>query len=169
MSERHASSAATSQRVMGAMRRASVLLPLPLDGAYDYRVPDGMTLVPGDFVAVPLGSREIVGVVWDRPSSEVPPAKLKPVANRLDAPPLSAELRRFVEWVAHYTLAPPGAVLRMAMSVSEALEPARVALGSAISAAGRAALADQASTLSLMRRRVLEAAADAPPLAAKAA
>jgi primosomal protein N' (replication factor Y) len=152
---------------MEATRRASVLLPLPLDGAYDYRVPDGMTLAPGDFVAVPLGSREIVGVVWDRPSSEVAPAKLKPVADRLDAPPLPDELRRFVEWVAHYTLTPPGAVLRMAMSVTEALEPARMVFGWAISDAGRLALSDEASKLSLMRRRMLESAADAPPLAAK--
>ena len=33
------------------------------------------------------------------------------------------ELRRFVDRVAAYTLAPPGAVLRMAMSVAEALLP----------------------------------------------
>ena len=34
-------------------------------GAYDYRVPAGMAVAPGDFVVVPLGRREIVGVVWD--------------------------------------------------------------------------------------------------------
>src|SRR5579864_3639187 len=168
MSERHASSAASSRRDIDAARRASVLLPLPLDGAYDYRVPDGLALAPGDFVTVPLGSREVIGVVWDRPSSAVEPGKLKPVAEHLDAPPLPEELRRFVEWVARYTLTPTGAVLRMAMSVTEALEPPRVAQGWAISAEGRAALAgDAAAALSLMRRRVLEAALDAPPLAAK--
>ena len=41
-----------------------VLLPLPLAGAYDYRVPEGMTLQTGDFVVVPLGRREELGVVW---------------------------------------------------------------------------------------------------------
>ena len=35
------------------------------------------------------------------------------------------ELRHFIERVASYTMAPAGAVLRMAMSVPEALEPVR--------------------------------------------
>ena len=36
---------------------------------------------------------------------------------------MTESLRRFVDWVAAYTLAPPGAVLRMAMSAPAALEP----------------------------------------------
>ena len=35
--------------------KTGVMLPLPLGGAYDYRVPDGLGLAPGDFVAVPFG------------------------------------------------------------------------------------------------------------------
>ena len=38
-------------------RRMGVLLPLPLSGAYDYLVPEGMEVAAGDFVEVPLGSR----------------------------------------------------------------------------------------------------------------
>src|SRR5262249_50067981 len=69
---------------------------------------------------------------------------------------------------AHYTMTPPGAVLRMAMSVADALEEPRPVLAWAISEAGRTAVADAARDgLTLMRRRVLEAALDAPPLAAK--
>src|SRR5690606_7258799 len=106
----------------------SVLLPLPLGGAYDYRAPDGLELAPGGFVEVPLGPRRLFGVVWDgrlgadRP---VPAAKLKAVGRRLDAPPMRPGMRRLVEWVANYTLSAPGAVLRMAMSVPAALEPPR--------------------------------------------
>ena len=168
MSERHASSAAASPRDLALARRVSVLLPLPLDGAYDYRVPAEMALAPGDFVAVPLGSRAAIGVVWDTPPGDVAETKLKPIREKLDAPPLPRELRRFVEWVASYTLTPPGAVLRMAMSVSEALEPPRLPLGWTISGAGRAMLtAEEQGALTLMRRRVLEIARDAPPLPAK--
>jgi len=43
-------------------RRVGVLLPLPLSGAYDYRVPDGMDIAPGDFVAVPLGARAVIAI-----------------------------------------------------------------------------------------------------------
>ena len=68
--------------------RIQVLLPLPLGGAYDYRVPEGMTLAPGTFVAVPLGSRTVWGVVWSGAGdAAVPDAKLKEVIERIDAPP----------------------------------------------------------------------------------
>ncbi|MFQ5984101.1 MAG: primosomal protein N' [Alphaproteobacteria bacterium] len=103
----------------------SVLVPLPLAATYDYHVPEGLAVAPGDFVAVPLGARKVVGVVWGPAKGAVAPERLKHVARVLDAPPLPGPLRRFVDWVATYTLAPPGAVLRMAMSVPEALAPPR--------------------------------------------
>ncbi|MBP5858996.1 primosomal protein N' [Marivibrio halodurans] len=108
-------------------RRVKVLLPLPLGGAYDYRLPPDMTARPGQFVRVPLSNREMVGVVWDPPEEEdastVPASKLRDVEAVLNAPPLPAENRRLVEWIAAYVLSPPGAVLRMAMSVPSALDP----------------------------------------------
>ena len=168
MSERHASSDAALTTRPELARRVSVLLPLPLGGAYDYRVPDGMTLAPGDFVVVPLGTREIIGVAWEAEPGDVAETKLKPVVEKLDAPPLTAELRRFVEWMAQYTVTPLGAVLRMAMSVTDALKPPRPMLAWAISAAGRAALERQdAPELTPTRRRLLESARDAPPMPAK--
>ncbi|MCH9012433.1 MAG: hypothetical protein IIA68_05140, partial [Proteobacteria bacterium] len=39
--------------------RVSVLLPLPLAGAYDYLAPADLALGPGDVVRVPLGGREV--------------------------------------------------------------------------------------------------------------
>src|SRR5215471_4977251 len=168
MSERHASSDAAQTTRSALARRVSVLLPLPLGGAYDYRLPEGMTLAPGDFVVVPLGSREVIGVAWDAELGDVADGKLKAIGEKLDAPPLSAELRRFVEWVAQYTVTPLGAVLRMAMSVPEALKPPRPTVAWAISDAGHAALKDpDARELTSTRRRVLQAARDAPPMPAK--
>src|ERR1700688_2102532 len=112
-----------SAKAAGFQQRLAVLLPLPLAGAYDYGVPEGLALKAGDFVRVPLGSREAIGVVWGEASGEVALGKLKAVAARLDAPPLPEAERRFIDWVAHYTLSPPGVVLRMAMSAARALEP----------------------------------------------
>ncbi len=34
---------------------AAVLIPLPVPEAFDYEAPEGLTLAPGDHVAVPLG------------------------------------------------------------------------------------------------------------------
>jgi len=96
---------------------------LPLGGAYDYRVPDGLTLTDGDFVAIPLGSREATGVVWGQGLGDVAEVKLKDVIGRLDCPPLPEVSGRFVDWVSRYTLSAPGAVLKMAMSVADALTP----------------------------------------------
>ena len=106
--------------------RVRVLLPLPLDEAYDYRVPEGLTPAPGAFVCVPFGRREVIGVVWGGGSGEIAAERLKELHAVLDVPPLVPALRRFIDWVATYTLAPLGAVLRMAMSVPSALEPDRV-------------------------------------------
>jgi primosomal protein N' (replication factor Y) len=137
-----------------------VLLPLPLAGAYDYSVPQELNVAPGDFVAVPLGRRQLVGVVWGEASGDVVDTKLKPIEEILPAPPLPDALRRFVDWTANYTLSAPGAVLRMAMSVPDALAPMRALAGYALTDAGRAALADSDSTLTKPRRRVLETASD---------
>ena len=42
-------------------RVADVLIPLALDTAYSYAVPDGLALAEGDVVQVPLGTRETRG------------------------------------------------------------------------------------------------------------
>ena len=103
--------------------RVSVVFPLPLSAAYDYVLPAHFTAAPGHFVEVPLGGRSVLGVVWDGPSDgRIESSRLKPVRAVLPAPPMTASLRRFIDWVAAYTLSPTGAVLRMAMSAPSALE-----------------------------------------------
>jgi len=164
MQDRHASSRAAVGRAAAAQDepRARVLLPLPLAGAYDYLAPKDLALKPGDFVAAPLGSNELAGVVWGEASGEIAAAKLKRIAARLDAPPMPEPLRRLIDWVAAYTLAPPGAVLRMAMSVVDALYPSRTITGYALSARGAGAIAAE-RPLTPARRRVLETLAEGPP------
>ena len=113
---------------------------------------------PGTFVRVPLGQRSLVGVVWDGADDELPVERLKPVLEVLPLPRLRPELRRFVERVAAYTMAPPGTVLRMAMSVAEALETPRPRRLCVARPAGLAALAGTPTgkRLTPARRRVLE-------------
>ncbi|KUR76281.1 primosomal protein N' [Novosphingobium sp. Fuku2-ISO-50] len=91
----------------------------------DYRVPAGMTLVPGSVVVAPLGPRQIIGIVWDEgrlPGNDYPLAKLRPLLSVLPVPPLPAPLRRLIEWTADYYLAPLSQVARMALSSSAALQ-----------------------------------------------
>jgi len=104
-------------------RAVSVLLPTAVVGPFDYLVPAETDIEPGDYVDVPLGKREMVGVVWGPAMGDVDPAKLRPIHARIDAPPMPEQVRRFVDWVSAYTLSPQGAVLRMAMRTPDALTP----------------------------------------------
>jgi primosomal protein N' (replication factor Y) len=114
-----------------ASRVVDILLPVALDQAYSYRVPDGMALAPGDLVGVPLGARGAIGVVWAENPAPNPRLdnRLKYVEERLDFPPLKPELRQFVDWVSDYALGARGMVLRMCLRMGEHLGPARERVG----------------------------------------
>ena len=112
-----------------AVSRARVILLNAALGPLDYRVPRGMEVAPGSIVVAPLGPRQLIGVVWEEdrfPDVEtVGDNRLRPLVGLVDAPPLPAPLRRLIEWTADYYMAPLGAVLRMALSSSSALEGAQ--------------------------------------------
>jgi len=146
----------------GAGDRVRVLLPLPLAEAFDYRVPENLHVDLGAFVAVPLGQRMVAGVVWGMGSGSVDDAKLRDLDAVFDVPPMGTAMQRFIEWVAGYTISPPGSVLRMAMSVPAALEPPAPLIG--YQAAPEPPLDVR---LSSARKRVLDVLSDGPPRLAR--
>ena len=104
------------------------MLPLALPAPYDYLVPDGARVEPGQFVVAPLGPVEYLGVVWTRPEGEpapqIKPEKLRAIVEVIDdVPPLPRVSLEFADWVANYTLSSPGMVLRMMMSAGRAFVP----------------------------------------------
>ncbi|CDZ41872.1 primosomal protein N' [Neorhizobium galegae] len=106
------------------VRVVPVLVPLPVPVAYSYAVPEGVHVEPGSVVQVPVGPRQLIGVVWDGDNDDkLDPKKLRPITLVFDCPPLSKEMRDFVDWVARYTLSPPGLVARMAIRAPAALDP----------------------------------------------
>ncbi len=110
------------------MSRARVILLNAALGPLDYRVPHDMEVEPGSIVLAPLGPRQLVGAVWEPerlPAEEVGDNRLRPLLQAFDLPPLAAPLRRLIEWTADYYLAPLGAVLRMTLPSSSALEGGR--------------------------------------------
>ncbi|HXV29679.1 MAG TPA: primosomal protein N', partial [Sinorhizobium sp.] len=105
-------------------RVVPVLVPMPAPKAYSYVVPDGVAVEPGSIVQVPLGPRLVVGVVWDGPDDgTVDPKKLKRIEKVFDCPPLTRDMRAFLDWVAAYTVTPPGLVARMALRAPTAFDP----------------------------------------------
>jgi primosomal protein N' (replication factor Y) len=158
---KHPVSKAPAQSALGiasaVSRRVPVLLPYPFAGPFDYRVPAGLDPRPGDVVLVPLNRREEVGVVWDGEADHsVGDNRLRPIEAILDTPPMRDDIRRLVDWVASYTVTPPGDVLAMALRVN-ALRPDAPPTG------GRLADAPPASRLTEPRRRVLSALAECQP------
>ena len=139
-----------------ARRVVDVLVPVALDRAYSYRVPEDLSLAPGDIVSVPLGARgETTAVVWadnPKPNPRLD-NRLKDVEQKLELPPLKDELRRFVDWVANYTVASRGMVLRMCLRMGEHLPAARERVG--VRLAGPAP-----QRLTAARARVLDLLAD---------
>lgn len=97
-------------------QQASVMLPLPLEQSYDYALPAGVIARRGMLVRAPLGSRQLIGVVWGAAQGGLARDKLKP-CEPLGQARLPETLCNFVDWVAHYTLASPGTVLAQALRV----------------------------------------------------
>jgi len=110
------------------MLRARVVTLNAALGPLDYRVPEDMPVGPGSIVIAPLGPRQLLGVAWEAerlPTTEVPDARLRPLAGLVDVPPIAAPLRRLCEWTADYYLAPLASVLRMVLPSSAALQGPR--------------------------------------------
>jgi primosomal protein N' (replication factor Y) len=138
-----------------ATRVVDVLVPVALNQTYSYRVPRGMELAAGDVVAVPLGPREVIGVVW-APNEKPDPRlhnRLKDVGEKLDVPPLKTELRALVDWVANYTLSARGMVLRMTLRMGENLGPERARMGVRL-------VGEPPRRMTPARRRVIEVLSD---------
>jgi primosomal protein N' (replication factor Y) len=136
-------------------RVVDVLVPVAVDRAYSYTVPEKLELHPGDVVSVPLGAREATAVVWAENPKPNPRLdnRLKDVDERLDVPPLKEELRGFVDWVSNYTLSSRGMVLRMCLRMGEHLGAERERVG--VRLAGKAP-----TRMTAARHRVLELLAD---------
>ena len=135
------------------LRIVPVMVPMPAERPYSYSVPEGMEVEPGSIVRVPLGPREVAGIVWDTPTDRVDPKKLRPISQVFDCPPIDEASRRFVDWVANWTLAAPGMVARMFLRAPAAFDPEPPMEG--IRWAG-----SEPDRMTDARRRVLELARD---------
>lgn len=139
---------------------ASVLVPTPSPVPYTYMLPGGAKAPPGTIVQVPLGPRQVPGIVWETADGDasIDPKKLRPVTQIFDCPPIGADMRRFIAWVSQYTLSPPGMVARMVLRVPAAFEPEPPQPGLQLTGALPERMTDA-------RRRVLDLARENAPMA----
>ena len=98
----------------------AVVVPTPahssLGGPLSYR--SEFPLAPGTLVRVPLGRREVLGVVWEvtEPMDDIAADAIKPLAGVLDGiEPMSARWRELVSFAASYYQRGLGEVALMAL------------------------------------------------------
>jgi primosomal protein N' (replication factor Y) (superfamily II helicase) len=89
-----------------------VALPVPLDMAFTYHVPDALGPVVGGRVLVPFRQQRMMGIVVNLHDRK-PDVVTKKILNVVDSiPVLDDRLLRLGRWIADYYLAPIGEVLR---------------------------------------------------------
>ena len=89
-----------------------VALPVPLDMAFTYRVPEGVAPLVGGRVLVPFRQQRMSGIVTALHDHK-PAVQTKNLISVLDAEPvLDDSLLRLGRWIADYYLAPLGEVFR---------------------------------------------------------
>jgi primosomal protein N' (replication factor Y) len=94
-----------------------VLLPIAIDRPFNYTLPPDLSCNPGDFVEVPFRGKKTCGVVWGMEPTDYK-GQQKNIVRRLNLPPLPAQAREFITWMATYNLCSLGMALKMTMPVS---------------------------------------------------
>lgn len=105
---------------------ADLAMPVPLDGAFTYSIPEGMRLEPGMVVRAPWGKRVLTGVVMAlrvTPPEGVAVREIAELAE--DQPVLDGVMLELVRWSASYYQAPLGEVMRCALPRGTLREPRR--------------------------------------------
>ena len=97
-----------------------ILLPTAVNQAFDYLAPEGMSLNAGDIVTIPFGKSESLGVVWGKGTASLPAGKIKNVITHHNSfPPISENVRKFIDWAAWYNCGPKGSMLKMLLPIDE--------------------------------------------------
>jgi len=127
-----------------------VVLPVPLDRPFTYKLKDGDDPPVGGRVVVPFRNEKMIGIVT-RLHDEAPPVEARPIETVLDQEPiLNPELMELAAWIAQYYLAPLGEVLR---SMLPLMAEVRRSTSYRISEIGRAILFEGAQQGSSRRSR----------------
>ena len=103
---------------LSPLKIIDVILPLGIRNVYSYRVPDGMLYPPvGVRVLVPLGKKEIVGVVQGKHAGALQEGiVLRNIIAQLDEEPMvTADQLRLWQWIADYYMCPIGDVMFAAL------------------------------------------------------
>ncbi len=98
-----------------------ILLPNIFNHPFTYK--SNFKLKTGDFVEVPFGKSNQVGVVWNQfEKKNKKKFKVKNVLRKLDVPSLKLETIEFLDWFSQYNLIPRGMALKLVLLSGQAIE-----------------------------------------------
>ena len=98
-----------------------VLIPNIINHAFTYE--SNLKLKPGEYVRVPFGKSEKIGVVWNEFEKDNKKYfKIKNIKKKLNINPLKIETINFLNWFSEYNLVPKGMALKMHLISGEAIE-----------------------------------------------
>ncbi len=127
-----------------------VALPVPLDIAFTYRLPERMQPVVGGRVLVPFRQQRLSGVVTAL-HDRAPKGEAKNIFSVLDvSPALDEQLVQLGKWIADYYLAPLGEVFRAMLPLAAEFKRA---IGYRITNQGQTALHFASTSGSSLRSR----------------
>ena len=89
-----------------------VLLPNIFDYPFTYE--SNIKLKAGDYVKVPFGKKNIIGVIWDFfEEKNNKQFKLKSIIEKIEIEQLSKNTMNFLKWFSNYNLVPLGMCLKL--------------------------------------------------------
>jgi len=116
----------TPLSVVPVQSAVRVVVPLPVDQAYTYLVPEELRAETrvGCRVLVPFGPRRLTGLIVDRADADSDGKfKLKPILDVLDdRPAFTAEMLRLTRWIADYYVCGWGEVVKTALPTGTDIE-----------------------------------------------
>ena len=92
-----------------------VLIPSIFDHPFTYENDNIKELNVGDFVKVPFGSKELIGLVWDFETEIIKKTKIKKIISKIDIPQINIKTIKFINWFSNYNLVPLGMALKMCL------------------------------------------------------
>ena len=90
----------------------SVLTTQPVNGLLDYSVFETEVKL-GQYIVVPFGKREIVGIVWGDGVSNLNKNKIKKISRILPVPKMENKFRKFLIEVARFNICSLNQVLKL--------------------------------------------------------
>ncbi len=112
----------------GSYLYCDVSLPVPLDQAFTYALPETLRhrVQPGSRIIVPFGPRKLTGVIL-RCHDDRPDVAIREALRLIDSEPvLSPELLSLGRWIADYYCAPLGEVLRSMLPLASDIRSGKI-------------------------------------------